>query len=140
MNTACTVVYFFHFRGSSLRRVHVFLLLPEKTYPPLFEPKMGVSTPPAPFQQKKAKKGQKKCPGTGNGFFLPLLARKKIFPPAVGQEKDFSSRCLKNVNFSFLYMKNLFGPFLSFAAFLAFFWPFSGLLNCQTFTRRGNYL
>ena len=53
-------MHFFHFAGNSLRRVHVFLLLPEKTYHHFFEPKMGVSTPPAPFQQKKAKKGQKK--------------------------------------------------------------------------------
>ena len=43
-------VNFFHFGGNSLRRVHVFLRHLKKTYHPFFEPEMGVSTPPAPFQ------------------------------------------------------------------------------------------
>ena len=50
---------FFHFSGNSLRRVHVFLRHLEKTSHHFFKPEMVVSTPPAPFHQKKAKKGQK---------------------------------------------------------------------------------
>ena len=135
-------VAFFHFRGNSERRVHVFLRHLEKMSHQFFEPEMGLS---AHFQQKRPKRPKKifrqreeksiSCPGgTRNGIFLPLLLIR------AGQEMDFSSRCLKNVYFSFLYMKILFGPFLSFSAFFGLCWPFSGLFNCQTFTRRGNYL
>ena len=82
---------FFHFRGNSERRVHVFLRHLEKMSHPFFEPKMGVLTSPGPFQQKKAKKRPKKifeeregnsisCPGKGN--FL-CRDKKWNFPPAV---------------------------------------------------------
>ena len=82
---------FFHFRGNSERRVHVFLRHLEKMSHPFFEPKMGVLTSTGPFQQKKAKKRAKKffeeregnsisCPGKGN--FL-CRDRKWNFPPAV---------------------------------------------------------
>ena len=82
---------FFHFSGNSLRRVHVSIRLLEKTYHHFFEPKMGVSTPSAPFQQKKRPKKAKKnfkqreekkfshpCEGNflrrdGKNIFLPAL-------------------------------------------------------------------
>ena len=78
------VIYFFHFRGNSERRVHVFLRHLEKLSRHFFEPKIDVSTPSGPFQQKRPKKAKKKKMSRD---------RKWIFPPAVGQEKDFSSRC-----------------------------------------------
>ena len=55
----CTIqkwLIFSHFRGNSLRRVHVFTRHLEKTYHHFFEPEMCVSTPPTPFQQKRQKK------------------------------------------------------------------------------------
>ena len=83
-------INFFHFRGNSERRVHVFLRHLEKMSHQFFEPEMGLSTPPGHFQQKRPKKAKKKFSdsgrkipfpvpaeeisfaGTGNGIFLPL--------------------------------------------------------------------
>ena len=47
---------FFHFGGNSLRRVHVFLRHPEKTYHPFFGPEMGVLTL---FSKKRPKRPKK---------------------------------------------------------------------------------
>ena len=49
-------VTFFHFGGNSLRRVHVFLRHPEKTYHPFFGPEMGVLTL---FSKKRPKRPKK---------------------------------------------------------------------------------
>ena len=86
---------FFHFRGNSERRVHVFLRHLEKMSHLFFEPEMGLS---AHFQQKRPKRPKKifrereeksvSCPGTGN-------------IPVPGQEMDFSSRSL--IFFSFFF-------------------------------------
>ena len=64
---------FFHFRGNSERRVHVFLRHLEKMSHHFFEQKIDVSTLPSPFQQKRPKKAQKKM----------SRDKKWIFPPAV---------------------------------------------------------
>ena len=126
---------FFHFSGNSERRVHVFLRHLEKMSHLFFESEM---TPPAHFQQKRPKRPKKKIsdsgrkipfpvPGQENGIFLPLLLIRE------GQEMDFSSRCLKNAYFSFLYMKILFWPVLFLLALcwslLALYWPCFGLFG-----------
>ena len=61
---------FFHFRGNSLRLVHVFWRLPEKTSHPFFEAETGVLT-------LFSKKGQKKATRPG---------RKKNFPSQEGRQ------------------------------------------------------
>ena len=102
---------FFHFSGNSLRRVHVFLRHLEKMSHQLFEPEMGLST----LLAKKGQKGQKifsdsgrkicfwkySCPGTGNGFFLPLSEIFLIFLPSL--------------------WKLCFGLFVFFGLFFTFF-------------------
>ena len=57
---------FFHFGGNSLRRVHVFLRHPEKTYHPFFGPEMGVLT----LFSKKGQKGRKIFSNRGKENFF----------------------------------------------------------------------
>ena len=89
-----------------------------------FEPEMGLSTLPAHFQQKKAKKAKNNfqraggkicflsrdrkysCPGTGNGFFLPLSDFFFIFLPSIWK-----------LCFGLFVFFGLFDLFLAFLAF-----------------------
>ena len=87
---------FFHFAGNSLRLVHVFWRLPEKTSHPFFNQKWVFW----PFSAKKAKKGQKagkkkNFPFPGREKVLKRQGRKKIFPSRE-RKKIFPSREGKN--------------------------------------------
>ena len=76
---ADVIMSFFHFRGNSERRVHVFLRHLEKMSHPFFEPKMGVLTPPGHFQQKRSKKGQKFFLKRGRKIPFPVPAEENFF-------------------------------------------------------------
>mgnify|MGYP006903849472 CR=1 FL=1 len=70
-----------------------------------FEPEMGLSTPPAHFQQKKAKQAKKNFWREGGKFHF--LSRQRKFP-LPGQEMEFSSRYLKFF-FFFLFLLKMGG-------------------------------
>ena len=125
----CDKAFFFHFAGNSLRLVHVFWRLPEKTSHPFFDQKWV-------FWPFSAKKGQKRPKGreekkfslprkeestkkTGKKKNFPFPGKEKNFPfpgkekifPFPGRENFFSSRPFV--------LKRMFWPFWPF--FLAFF-------------------
>ena len=127
--------FFFHFRGNSLRRVHVFLRLLEKTYHPFFEPEMGVLTLFCKKRPKRPKKfsnrGKKKkfsqvfiYQNNWKNFFYSISRR---FRPKYGQKK-FSNSGKKKIfpipgrEISFAGMGKFFF-FPLFEIFL-FFFPF----------------
>ena len=140
---------FFHLRGNSLRRVHVFLRLLEKTYHPFFEPEMGVLTLFCKKRPKRPKKfsnrGKKKkisqvfiYQNKWKNFFSQFLdvsgqnTAKKIFHsgkkknfPIPGREISFAGMG-KYFFFPLFEIFLFFLPFfenivLAFLTFLAFF-------------------
>ena len=75
-STKSEQTFFFHFGGTSLRRVHVFLRHLEKTYHLFFEPEMGVLA----LFSKKGQKGQKKFSNRGKKKnFLGQKDQKRYF-------------------------------------------------------------
>ena len=84
---------FYHFRGNSLRRVHVYIRHLEKMSHHFLNQKMGVSTPPGLFKQKRPKKGPKKFQREGGRVSITALASlvRKDDP-----RKHFSLRRKKN--------------------------------------------
>ena len=125
---------FFHFRGNSLRLVHVFWRLPEKTSHPFFEPEMGVLTLFSKKGQKRPKgREEKKFSLPRKGESTKKTGKKKNFPfpgrenffPFPGRKNDFSSRCLKFFIFFFPVYENVVLTFLVFVAFFGLCSPWN---------------
>ena len=131
---------FFHFRGNSLRLVHVFWRLPEKTSHPFFEPEMGVLTLFSKKGQKRPKgREEKKFSLPRKGESTKKTGKKKNFP-FPGKEKNFPFPGKEKI-FPFPGRENFFSsrPFVLKRMFWPF-WPFLAFVALETFTRRVNYL
>ena len=73
-STKSEQTFFFHFGGTSLRRVHVFLRHLEKTYHLFFELEIGILSL---FDQKRSKKAKKNFQqGKKKNFPFPPLPKK----------------------------------------------------------------